>query len=57
MNLMEVDSQKFQDATTYVIFIPCELRYIQMIWSAPFQIIGSLILLWQQVGIKGSIEA
>ena len=57
MNLMEVDSQKVQDATTYVILIPCELRYIQMIWSAPFQIIGSLILLWQQVGIKGSIEA
>ena len=39
MNLMEVDSQKFQDATTY----------IQMIWSAPFQIIGSMILLWRQL--------
>ena len=57
MNLMEVDSQKFQDATTYFSLISCELRYIQMIWSAPFQIIGSLILLWQQVVITGSIDA
>ena len=39
MNLMEVDSQKFQDITSY----------LQTIWSGPFQIIGSLILLWQQL--------
>ena len=39
MNLMEVDSQKFQDITSY----------LQTIWSGPFQIIGSLILLWRQV--------
>lgn len=39
MNLMEVDSQKFQDITSY----------LQTIWSGPFQIIGSLILPWQQL--------
>lgn len=41
MNLMEVDSQKFQDTTSY----------LQTIWSGPFQIIGSLILLWRQVEV------
>ena len=39
MNLMEVDSQKFQDITSY----------LQTIWSGPFQIIGSVILLWLQL--------
>ena len=39
MNLMEVDSQVFQNITSY----------LQTLWSGPFQIIGSLILLWRQV--------
>ena len=39
MNLMEVDSQKFQDITSY----------LQTIWSGPFQIVGSVILLWLQL--------
>ncbi|KAK8830238.1 hypothetical protein WA577_005927, partial [Blastocystis sp. JDR] len=38
MNLMEVDSQKIQDITSY----------LQTIWSGPFQIIVSLVLLWRQ---------
>ena len=39
-NLMSVDAQKLQDLMTY----------LHMIWSGPFQIIGSLVLLWQQLG-------
>ena len=39
MNLMEVDSQKVQDITSY----------LQTIWSGPFQIVGSVILLWLQL--------
>lgn len=40
MNLMEVDSQMFQSITSY----------LQTIWSGPFQIIVSIVLLFQQVG-------
>ena len=39
MNLMEVDSQVFQNITSY----------LQTLWSGPFQIIVSIIILFQQV--------
>ena len=41
VNLMSVDSQKFMDLMTY----------INLIWSAPLQIIIALILLYQQLGL------
>ena len=41
MNLMEVDSQVFQNITSY----------LQTLWSGPFQIIVSIIILFQQVFI------
>ncbi|KAK8795899.1 hypothetical protein WA171_003866 [Blastocystis sp. BT1] len=44
MNLMEVDSQRFQDITSY----------LQTLWSGPFQIIVSIVMLWFQVEM-GSI--
>lgn len=37
---MSVDSQRFMDLTTY----------LNMIWSAPLQIVLALILLYQQLG-------
>uniref|UniRef100_A0A672VF02 Multidrug resistance-associated protein 1 n=1 Tax=Strigops habroptila TaxID=2489341 RepID=A0A672VF02_STRHB len=37
VNLMSVDAQRFMDLATY----------INMIWSAPFQVILALYLLWQ----------
>ncbi len=40
VNLMSVDAQRFQDLSTY----------IHMIWSAPLQIIGSLIFLYLVMG-------
>lgn len=40
VNLMAVDSQRFQDL----------LMYINMIWSAPFQIIVTIILLYRELG-------
>ncbi|KAK9886053.1 hypothetical protein WA026_014836 [Henosepilachna vigintioctopunctata] len=42
VNLMAVDTQNFVDLLTY----------LNMIWSSPFQIIFSLILLWQTLGIS-----
>lgn len=36
VNLMSVDAQRFMDLTTY----------INMIWSAPLQVILALYLLW-----------
>ena len=41
MNLMEVDSQVFQNITSY----------LQTLWSGPFQIIVSIIILFQRVFI------
>lgn len=40
VNLMSVDAQRFMDLATY----------INMIWSAPLQVILALYLLWQ-VGV------
>uniref|UniRef100_A0A803VTG8 Multidrug resistance-associated protein 1 n=1 Tax=Ficedula albicollis TaxID=59894 RepID=A0A803VTG8_FICAL len=40
VNLMSVDAQRFMDLTTY----------INMIWSAPFQVIVALYLLWRNLG-------
>ncbi|XP_054711811.1 multidrug resistance-associated protein 1-like [Uloborus diversus] len=40
VNLMSVDSQRFMDL----------MPYINMIWSAPLQIILALIMLWQVLG-------
>jgi ATP-binding cassette subfamily C (CFTR/MRP) protein 1 len=40
VNIMSTDSQRLQDLTTY----------LQMLWSAPFQIAMSLYFLWQQIG-------
>ncbi|NXY52739.1 MRP1 protein, partial [Callaeas wilsoni] len=40
VNLMSVDAQRFMDLATY----------INMIWSAPFQVILALYLLWQTLG-------
>ncbi|NXQ50905.1 MRP1 protein, partial [Catharus fuscescens] len=40
VNLMSVDAQRFMDLATY----------INMIWSAPFQVIVALYLLWQTLG-------
>ncbi|NWI49193.1 MRP1 protein, partial [Calyptomena viridis] len=40
VNLMSVDAQRFMDLSTY----------INMIWSAPFQVILALYLLWQNLG-------
>ncbi|NXC90811.1 MRP1 protein, partial [Cercotrichas coryphoeus] len=40
VNLMSVDAQRFMDLTTY----------INMIWSAPFQVVLALYLLWRNLG-------
>lgn len=40
VNLMAVDSQRFQDL----------LMYINLLWSAPFQIIGAVFLLYRELG-------
>ena len=40
VNLMSVDATKFQDITTY----------LNMVWSAPFQIITTLIFLYNLMG-------
>lgn len=40
VNLMSVDAQKFMDIMTY----------LNMLWSGPFQITVSLIMLWQILG-------
>ncbi|XP_069726657.1 multidrug resistance-associated protein 1 isoform X2 [Phaenicophaeus curvirostris] len=40
VNLMSVDAQRFMDLATY----------INMIWSAPFQVILALCLLWDNLG-------
>ncbi|XP_054066662.1 multidrug resistance-associated protein 1 isoform X4 [Rissa tridactyla] len=40
VNLMSVDAQRFMDLSTY----------INMIWSAPLQVILALYLLWQNLG-------
>lgn len=40
MNLMSVDAQRFMDLITY----------INMIWSAPLQVILALYFLWQNLG-------
>ena len=51
MNLMEVDSQKFQDITSYLLCLLLTPSYLQTLWSGPFQIIVSLILLWRPVPV------
>uniref|UniRef100_A0A8D2LTB3 Multidrug resistance-associated protein 1 n=1 Tax=Varanus komodoensis TaxID=61221 RepID=A0A8D2LTB3_VARKO len=40
VNLMSVDAQRFMDLATY----------INMIWSAPLQVVLALYLLWQNLG-------
>lgn len=40
VNLMSVDAQRFMDLTTY----------INMIWSAPLQVILALYFLWLNLG-------
>ncbi|NWX34145.1 MRP1 protein, partial [Notiomystis cincta] len=40
VNLMSVDAQRFMDLATY----------INMVWSAPFQVILALYLLWRNLG-------
>ncbi|NXR46089.1 MRP1 protein, partial [Hippolais icterina] len=40
VNLMSVDAQRFMDLATY----------INMIWSAPLQVVLALFLLWQNLG-------
>ena len=40
VNLMSVDATKFQDITTY----------LNMVWSAPLQIVGTLIFLYNLLG-------
>nr|XP_028561207.1 multidrug resistance-associated protein 1-like isoform X1 [Podarcis muralis] len=40
VNLMSVDAQRFMDLATY----------INMVWSAPLQVILALCLLWQNLG-------
>lgn len=40
VNLMSVDAQKFMDIMTY----------LNMVWSAPFQIIVALVMLWNILG-------
>lgn len=40
VNLMSVDATKFQDITTY----------LNMVWSAPFQIITTLVFLYNLMG-------
>ncbi|NXN93457.1 MRP1 protein, partial [Rhinopomastus cyanomelas] len=40
VNLMSVDAQRFMDLVTY----------LNMIWSAPFQVIVALYMLWQNLG-------
>lgn len=42
VNLMSVDTQNFVDILTY----------LNLIWSAPYQIIVSLCLLWQTLGVS-----
>ena len=49
MNLMEVDSQKFQDITSYLLVLSLTHSYLQTIWSGPFQIIVSLVMLFNEV--------
>ena len=49
MNLMEVDSQKFQDITSYFLCLLLTRSYLQTIWSGPFQIIVSLVMLFNEV--------
>ena len=49
MNLMEVDSQKFQDITSYLLILSLTHSYLQTIWSGPFQIIVSLVMLFNEV--------
>lgn len=40
VNLMSVDAQRFMDLTTY----------LNMIWSAPYQIALALYFLWETLG-------
>ena len=40
VNIMSTDAQRMQDLTTY----------LQMVWSAPFQICLATYFLWQQIG-------
>uniref|UniRef100_A0A670YWM7 Multidrug resistance-associated protein 1 n=1 Tax=Pseudonaja textilis TaxID=8673 RepID=A0A670YWM7_PSETE len=44
VNLMSVDAQRFMDLATY----------INMVWSAPFQVMLALYLLWQVGSAPGS---
>ena len=56
MNLMEVDSQKFQDITSYLLGLSLTPSYLQTIWSGPFQIIVSLVMLFNEVRALRSIH-
>ena len=52
-NLMEVDSQRFQDLTSYICLLFFSfLSYLQTLWSGPFQIILALSLLLNYVWNK-----
>ena len=42
VNLMSVDAQRFMDVT----------NYIHLIWSAPFQILVALLLLYLSMGVS-----
>ena len=54
MNLMEVDSQRFRDITSWELITHLIVSYLQTLWSGPFQIIVSIVMLWFQVEM-GSI--
>ena len=55
MNLMEVDSQRFQDITSWELITHLIVSYLQTLWSGPFQIIVSIVMLWFQVDM-GSMD-
>lgn len=44
-NLMSVNAQMLSDLTLY----------LNIVWSAPFQIVISLIMLWQYLGVSALI--
>ena len=55
MNLMEVDSQRFQDITSWDLSVHLIASDLQTLWFGPLQIIVSIIMLWFQVEM-GSVN-
>lgn len=49
LSMMEGDSDKLEDASTHSYSFLFTQRYIQTIWSGPFKIIISLIMLYRRV--------